>query len=463
MLLHGGRIAPALSGAGFLADGAVRIGADGRVEALGPTAEIAPAGAREAFAGEVIDLGGNLVLPGLINAHMHLYSTLARGMPLLPGDPPADFTGVLEKIWWPLDRALNDDDVYLSALFGLLDCARAGVTTVVDHHASEGAVPGSLDIVAQAARDLGLRVCTCFETTDRDGPDVARAGLEENIRFAQAVQADPGLLGGVPSRAATLGLHASLTLEGETLRRAREALEAHGFPGVHVHVAEDQADPTNSLARDGVRTVERFRQAGLLGPGTLAAHAVWVDDAEVAALAESQTLVVHNPSSNMNNGVGRTDVARLRAAGVRMAVGSDGMTGDVLHELAQAYLVRRDAAHDPRVGWDDAAALLAGNEQVAAAFFPGAGLGQLRAGGPADLAILDYHPWTPLDGDNLLGHILYGGLGARVQSVLCGGRFVLRDRGFPVLKASHDLGALAARAREAALGMWQRRQPSKQE
>jgi cytosine/adenosine deaminase-related metal-dependent hydrolase len=141
---------------------------------------------------------------------------------------------------------------------------------------------------------------------------------------------------------------------------------------------------------------------------------------------------------------------------VTLAVGSDGMTGDILSQLAQAYLVRRDAARDPRVGWDDAAALLEGNRAVADVFFPGAGLGTLAVGGPADVAIFDYDPYTPLDGGNLLGHLLYGGLGARVRSVLCGGRFVMREGRFP----SHDLPALCARGRDQAQALWERRRPS---
>jgi putative selenium metabolism protein SsnA len=453
-LLVGGRVAT-FSEPDFYDDGAVLIGADGRIEALGPTDEVAPQDVRDAFDGEVVDLGGNLVLPGLINPHMHLYSTLARGMPLLAGDPPANFTEVLERIWWPLDRALDEESVYLSALLGLMECVRGGVTTIIDHHASEGWVAGSLDAVARAASDLGVRICTCFETTDRDGEQVSRQGFEENVRFAAATQNDPGLLGGVASRAATLGLHASLTLSADSLARAKELVGESGIPGVHVHVAEDKADPADSLAKAGVRTVERLHSAGLLGPGTIAAHCVWVDDDEVKLLAETGTKVVHNPSSNMNNAVGRTDVARLRAAGVTLAVGSDGMTGDILSQLAQAYLVRRDAAGDPRVGWDDAAAFLEGNRAVADVFFPGSGLGSLAVGGPADLAIFDYDPYTPLDGGNLLGHLLYGGLGARVRSVVCGGRFVMRDWRFP----NHDLAALSERGRQQAEALWQRRSP----
>lgn len=457
LLLHSGRIATfAPEGPAFLADGALRVAADGTVEALGPTAEVAPPEVREGFAGEVLDLAGNLVLPGLINAHTHLYSALARGMSALPGEPAADFRGVLEQVWWPLDRALDRETTYLSAVTGLLECVRAGVTTVIDHHASQGFVEGSLDALAQAADEVGVRLSTCFEVTDRDGPEVAAAGLEENARFARAVRDDPRPRGGVATRAATLGLHASFTLEDPTLERALELLDGEGLPGVHVHVAEDRADPLDAIARCGGRTVERLRRAELLRPGTICAHAIWVDDGELKILADSGAIVAINPASNMNNGVGRADVARLRQAGVRVAVGSDGMSGDVLGQLGLAFLAQRDLARDPRVGWEEATALLAGNRAAADVFFPGAGLGTLRVGGPADLAVLDYVPWTPLDGDNLLGHLLYGELGARVRTVVCGGRVVLRDGRFPDL----DLPALSARAREGARSLWRRRRPS---
>ncbi|MBX3471284.1 MAG: amidohydrolase family protein [Planctomycetes bacterium] len=451
LLLRGGRIAVDLLGeGGVIEDGAVLVGEDGRVAALGPSSGVsAPPGARV----RVVELGGRLVLPGLVNAHTHLYSTLARGMPPLPGTAPREFVGVLERLWWPLDRALTLDDVYLSAFFGLLECARAGVTTVIDHHASQGAVAGSLEAVARAAQDVGVRLCTCFEVTDRDGPEVARAGLEENVRFARAVRADPRARGGAPTLAATFGLHASFTCGDDTLRQARDLVEREGLPGVHVHVAEDRADEEDALRRAGVRTVERLHGLGLLGSGTVAGHCVWADDAELDRLAETRTLVVTNPSSNMNNGVGRLDLARLRARGVRVALGSDGMTGDVLHELAQAYLVRRDAAADPRVGGDEAAALLGGAREVADLFFPGAGLGRLAVGGPGDLVVLDYDPWTPLDGGNLLWHVLYGGLGAKARTVVVGGRVVLDEGHVP----DHDLKAMAARARAAAVGLWSRR------
>lgn len=454
LLLYGGRVATQIDGGELLEDGALRIDAEGRIAALGPSSELASDEARAAFGGEVVDLGGRLVLPGQINAHNHLYSALARGMAPLGPRPASDFVGVLETLWWPLDRALDEESVYLSALFGLMESARAGVTTVVDHHASQGWVRGSLSAVARAARDLGLRLSTCFEVTDRDGPEVATAGLEENLAFANEVEGGPSL-GGVPQLAASLGLHASFTLDEGTLARAAKLLEESNLPGVHVHLSEDRADAYDSLRRCGVRPTERLDGHGLLGPGSLTIHGLWVDDAEAALLAERGCVVVTNPSSNMNNGVGRCDLARLRAAGVRMAVGTDGMSGDVLSSLALAYFARRDSAGDTRVGWDDALALLAGNRAVGEVFFPGAQLGTLRAGGPADLVVLDYLPFTPLDAENLLGHVLYGELAHRTRDVICGGRYVLREGRFPQLG---DLTELSDRARRAAQALWDRRE-----
>lgn len=455
LLLHGGLVATQIDGGEFLRDGALRIDAEGRVAALGPSAELASPEALEGFGGEVVDLAGRVVLPGQINAHNHLYSALARGMAPIGPRPASDFVGVLETLWWPLDRALDEESVYLSALFGLMESARAGVTTVVDHHASQGWVRGSLEAVSRAARDLGLRLSTCFEVSDRDGPAVAAAGLEENAAFAASLAGGPSL-GGVPQVAASLGLHASFTLEDETLERAASLLsESDPLAGVHVHLSEDRADAYDSLRRCGLRPTERLDRFGLLGPGSLTIHGLYVDDAEAALLAERECLLVTNPSSNMNNGVGRCDLARLRAAGVRVGVGTDGMSGDVLSSLALAYFARRDSARDTRVGWDDAQALLAGNQAVAEVFWPGARLGTLRVGGPADLVVLDYLPYTPLDAENLLGHVLYGELSARTRDVICGGRYVLREGRFPQLGSS--LSELSQRAQAAARALWDRR------
>jgi putative selenium metabolism protein SsnA len=413
----------------------------GKVALVGRTADAdrwARENARETP--EVVDVSGSVVFPGLINAHTHLYSTLARGMPLV-GEPPAEFDQILERIWWPLDRALEEEDVYLSALVGLVECAKAGVTTVIDHHASETAIEGSLEAVARAAREVGVRLSTCFEVTDRDGPTVAGRGIEENARFARTERGD---LGGLPQVVPTFGLHAAFTLSDATLARSRDAARESGLPGFHVHVAESRFDAS---------AVTRLAKAGIFGPKTIAAHCVHVTEEERALLAKTGTLVVTNPSSNRNNAVGRADLAEHLRAGVSLGLGTDGMSPDVLAECAQVFLGCKDEAKDPRAGWVTARSALAGTKAVADALF-GSGLGAITQGGPADLVILDYDPWTPFDGTNWPGHVLYGGLGSRVRHTICGGRWVVRDA-----RAARvpDLERHVARARERALALWNRR------
>ena len=135
--------------------------------------------------GERHDCSGCLVLPGNVCAHTHLYSALARGMPY-GLEPPEDFLQILQRVWWRLDRALDEDSVRASALVGGMEALLSGTTTLVDHHASPNAIDGSLDVIEDALRTSGIRSVLCYETSDRDGPERAQAGLEENRRFANA-------------------------------------------------------------------------------------------------------------------------------------------------------------------------------------------------------------------------------------------------------------------------------------
>ena len=206
----------------ILPDHCLRVEGD-RIEALGPSAQLPPAAPGEA----VLDARGQLVMPGNICAHTHFYGAFARGL-AIPGEAPKDFPDILARLWWKLDKALTPDDVRHSALVCLVDAVKHGTTTLIDHHASPNAIDGSLDIIAEAVEQAGLRACLCYEVTDRDGPERAQAGIAENVRFAQSLAKNPR-----PALAATFGLHASLTLSDETLEACRAA-HAGGF---HVHVA----------------------------------------------------------------------------------------------------------------------------------------------------------------------------------------------------------------------------------
>ncbi len=431
----------------IIPDGALYIEGE-QIADLGPSAELE---ARYPAAGR-LDAAGRLVLPGLVCAHTHFYGAFARGM-ALPGEPAANFPEILEKLWWRLDKALWPDDVHYSALVCLVDAIRHGTTTLIDHHASQGHIAGSLDQIAAAVDQAGVRACLCYEVTDRDGEEATHAGIRENARFIQLARERQRQ--GDNRIAATFGLHASLTLSDQTLRTCVE-LAGQLNTGFHLHVAEDKADVKDSLRRSGLRVVERLKKAGVLGPSTLAAHCVHVDRLEIEMLLDSGTMVVHNPRSNMNNAVGTADLPWMLHIGIPVGLGNDGFSNNLFTEMAAAYLVHKQASGDPRALPADQVIRMQWqhNARIARTFFPGLGerFGQLAPGAPADLILVDYDPPTPLTAGNLPWHILFGLDGTGVDTTIVAGRVLMRGRELLTL----DEGAIMARARELAGRLWQR-------
>ena len=265
--------------------------------------------------GETVeDLGGRILMPGLVCAHTHLYSTLARGMPP-PERPPRNFLEILQAVWWRLDRALDAETVYVGALAGALEAARCGVTTVVDHHASPNWIGGSLLLVKKGLAEVGLRGILCYETSDRDGTDRRERGLAENEAFVKAHRNDAffrGLAGG----------HASFTLSDESLRRLGDIAGRYNT-GVHIHLAEDDADPRTTRERYGRSILERFEDCGILRRSSLFAHCIHLSPDEFEKLRASGAWLVHNPRSNMNNRVGRA-----RIGGFLRSWSAKGLTRD---------------------------------------------------------------------------------------------------------------------------------------
>jgi putative selenium metabolism protein SsnA len=386
------------------------------------------------------DCSGCLVVPGNVCAHTHLYSALARGMPYHL-KPPDDFLQILQRVWWRLDRALDEESARASALVGGLEALLSGTTTLVDHHASPNAIDGSLDVVADALAELGVRSVLCYETSDRDGPERAEAGLAENRRFAERARR-----GELPLARGLIGAHASFTLSDETLAACADA--ARGLEvGLHIHSGEDVVDVADSLALHGVGVVSRLARAGGLDERTLLAHGVHLDDDELALARAANASLAHNARSNMNNAIGR---ARVRAMGPRVALGTDGIGSDMFEESRTAYFRLRE--DDPGTGPAWPLERLAESARLAGRAFGEPLLGTLAPGTPADLVVLDYAAPAPLRAGSFPGHWVFG-LGSRcVRDVMVAGEWVVLDR----KPTRVDAQELVAAARTQAERLWSR-------
>lgn len=416
---------------------------DGIIRAIGDEPSLREGASEE----ETLDAGGQYVMPGGICAHTHFYGAFARGM-AIPGRPPRDFPQILEKLWWPLDQALSPEAVRYSALVCLVDAIKHGTTTLIDHHASPNAIDGSLDVIAEAVDRSGLRAVLCYEVTDRGGPEKAEAGWQENLRFLERCRR-----GGVADGrvAAAFGLHASMTLSDETLAACRELAPAN--TSFHIHIAEHEADEYDSLARSGVRIADRLEEYGVLNEHSILAHAIHIDAAEMAKIADSGAWVTHQPRSNMNNGVGAAEVESMLRLGIPVCLGNDGFSNAMWEEWKTAYLLHKVWHRDPRRMGGEALAQIAAhnNAKLASRFFPEAPPGVLEEGAAADLIFVDYHPTTPLTAGNLPWHIVFGFQASMVTTTLVAGVVLMRDRKLQTL----DEEEITARSRELASEVWE--------
>lgn len=393
------------------------------------------------------DGGGRLLLPGLTNAHNHFYGLYARG--LTPKATSYNFAEILRNLWWALDKSLDEEAVYYSALIPAINAIQHGVTSIIDHHASPFACAGSLDQIEAALSLVGMRALLCYELSDRDGLEVRKAGLRENERFiAKCVarkSADPDhLFDGM------MGLHASFTLDDETLGDAVAIAEQYQR-GCHIHVLEDRCDEYLTQAKYGQAVVTRLHRAGVLGPRSLAAHTIFLRPYDYELLRKTETRVVHQTQSNMNNAVGRADVFRLLQEGIQVGIGTDGMSADLRREAMTGYLMHKHHLQDSNVGWNDYAKMVWQNNPAIYSHLTGQPVGRLEVGAMADLALFDYYPPTVFSADNFWGHFLYGIIDAPVHTTMINGKIVMDNGTFPL-----DLAEIAHRARLVGQRVWQR-------
>lgn len=393
---------------------------------------------------EFIDAKGKLIMPAFINAHEHIYSAFARGISV-NGYDPKGFLDILDGMWWTIDRNLTLEDTYLSAMATYIDCIRNGVTTIFDHHASFGSVKGSLFQIEKAARECGVRSCLCYEISDRDGKEKAKAAVMENAEFIRhAMKDETGMIAGM------MGMHAQFTISDETMELAA-ANKPEGV-GYHIHVAEGIEDLHHCLKHYGKRIIDRLMDWNILGEKTLLGHCIYINGHEMDLIKDTKTMVVHNPESNMGNACGCPPTMELVHRGILTGLGTDGYTHDMTESYKVANVLHKHHLCDPNAAWGEVPQMLfEGNAQIAGRYFDRK-LGVLEEGAKGDVIIVDYDPLTPFGPDNCNGHILFGMSGRDVVTTVADGKVLMQDREFKHL----DPQKVMADCRQAAAGLWKR-------
>lgn len=391
-----------------------------------------------------MDAKGGIIMPGFINAHNHIYSAFARGL-TIKGNNATNFLEVLDQQWWTIDRNLLLKDTKASADATYLDCIENGVTTMFDHHASYGGIEGSLFAIAQSAKEFGVRTNLCYEISDRDGEEKMKASVKENadfIRFAQ--QDDTDMVKGM------MGMHAPFTLSNKTLEYCAE--QKPEGAGYHIHVAEGIDDLYDSLSKYNKRLMFRLHDMDILGDKTICGHCIYINEAEMDLVKHTNTMVVHNPESNMGNAVGCPPVLKMFEKGLLIGLGTDGYTNDMLESYKVANILHKHNACKPNVAWGEIPAMLFENNRAMAARFYEKPIGVLKEGAYADVIVLDYDPLTPMTAANINSHLLFGCNGHNVVTTIINGSVKMENRNFVGI----DKQAVLAHCREEATDLWTR-------
>ena len=421
----------------FVENGAVAIEGT-KIAAVGETEAIK----KQYGDAEFIDAKGGVIMPAFINTHEHIYSAMARGLSI-KGYNPKGFLDILDGQWWTIDRHLTLEQTKYSAVETLISCIRNGVTTVFDHHASFGQIGGSLFTIADVAKELGVRACLCYEISDRDGMDKARESVMENAEFIRyALKDDTDMIAGM------MGMHAQFTISDATMELA--AANKPDEVGYHIHVAEGIEDLHDCLKKYGKRIVDRLMDFNILGEKTLLGHRIYINPHEMDLIKDTNTMVVHNPESNMGNACGCPPTMELVHRGILTGLGTDGYTHDMIESYKVANVLHKHHLCDANAAWGEVPKMLFENNAAIANRYFKTPLGVLKEGAAGDVIVVDYNPPTQLDASNINGHILFGMTGRDVVTTVANGRVLMKDREIKVI----DVEEAMAKCREESAKLW---------
>ena len=410
--------------------------ADGRIVAVGPLQDVS----KGFSADEVVDARGCIVMPGLICSHTHLYGIALRGS-ALNIEPPSDFLQILQRVWWPVDEKLTNDDAYATTLAAGIESLTNGTTCYADTYSAPNAIEGSLDQIAKASNEVGIRGVISFEATERRSAEEGTKGLKENLRFIE--EKDKGRTMGM------ISLHASFTVSDDLISRGVEASQRHRVP-LTIHVSEGPNDGYHNMERYGKRSVERLQERGLLSSRAVLAHCVHLNEKEIELIARSSASVAYNPMSNMLNAVGVASLMEMLDHGVNVGLGNDGYVFDMFENMRAGFLLQRVASRNPnRPSPQEAVEMCTVN---AAKAYGLSSLGSIEVGKRADVIVVrPTFTATPYSG-SIYGYIVNSLRGSDVRDAMVEGQVVMKNRKLLTL----DVQKAETKVLKAMDRLWQR-------
>lgn len=413
-ILAGGTVVARDEKGSFIEDGAVAFD-NHEILMVGKKADVSAAYPDAKY----IDAKGGYITPAFVNPHEHCYSAMVRGMSMTKYAPKKFMENLTQK-WWNLDRSLTRKQIELGTQAFLIDAAKCGVTTEFEHNASYGYIEGSMSLIACVAGEVGIRICPCFEVSDRWGIETAKRAVDENLRWMdECDKASSDMI------ASTMGLHASFTLSDETFSYIMEKYPRER--GCHIHIAEAMEDVNDCHEKYGISITERLDKFGLLNDKTIIAHGVYLSEDEMDLICEKNAMVVNNPESNMSNAVGCPPTISLVSKGIVTGLGMDGFTHDMFLAWRIGNALYKFVLSDINAAWTELPEMIfAGNATIASRYFDRK-IGSLEVGAAPDIIVLKYDAPTPITADNFNSHMLFGMNASNITMTICAGKIIVKD------------------------------------
>lgn len=430
-VLHGGAV---LLKEGLKKDWGLRMEGD-RIVQTGPNHELTVNPGDE-----VIDVRDQLIAPGFVNGHNHMYNVFSRG--ISTDAVVTEFSSFLDDFWWPyIEDRITPELAELTAQWSCVEMIESGVTTSFDILEGPNAIPSALEREAEVMKRAGVRAVLTFEACERKSPENGQLGLEENASFIRNHRDDPQIKG-------AMSIHTLFTCSPEYVKKAR-AMARDLDAKFHMHLSESVFEPNWCQEHRGKQPVELYDEMGCLDGDVIASQVVQVNSGEIALLAKSGAAAVSMPLSNCEVGGGVAPCTELLEAGIQVGLGTDGYINNFFEVMRGAFLIHKAYRQDPQAMGarqvyqmaTDMGAKALGMQEI----------GQIAPGLLADVITVSMNDTpTPINEKNVYDQLILFRNPADVKNVFVGGRPLKRDGILTTL----DRAALLGRLREACTRFW---------